>query len=823
MMTTTGLLLAGTLELCASIRMPTPWSAKVDPKAPWPEYPRPHLVRDRWMNLNGSWQFETTTSTQGPPASPLKGSILVPFPMESDLSGVAAHADRAWYKRTFTLPPGWKGDDVQIHFGASDWETEVYLNGKSIGVHQGGYDAFTFDLTAGLVDGVNELALRVWDPTGTPGEAPFQPMGKQSREPGGIFYTSTTGPWQTVWLEPLPHARIEELTALPGTGSEGIRIRCQTNGTSGGASLQATARDRLGRTFSATGTEGRDLVIPVPAPLLWSPEDPHLYRLEVRLVDQGKTVDSVGSYAGLRDVGIRLDGGFDRFHLNGKPLFLAGPLDQGFWPDGIYTPPTDEAMRWDLATMKAVGFNMVRKHIKVESERWFYLADSLGLAVWQDVVSPIPWGSAPTAQGKSIFEREMRREIQSHLHHPSIVQWIVFNEGWVQFDDPNMTEIARNLDTTRIVSEASGWNFHHRGQVKDIHTYETNPICPTAETGWMTAVGEFGGIGLHWKGHEWSSAATYRWVDNPAQLLQAWTETFEDIRACAESQGISAAVATQWTDVEMELNGFWTYDRQVAKLDSAGLGREIRRMVDREPVGRLFVPTSQFASQSWRFSTTAPGADWAAPSFDDRAWKTGNGAFGTKGTPVLPLGTDWNTPDLWLRKTVRFPNLDAQQLDSLRFFAYHDEDMEIYVNGVLAVKAPGYTQGYHWFRSMEAAKKAVLPGRDNVIAVHCRQTAGGQGIDVGVGTRDPGLAGATLPHPSTFDPKPSVHRRGDGSFLVEGTRSGETWTWMDVKGRVVARGRIGTDGIIPSPPSTGIFLLQCGSTPRSLLAVEGFR
>lgn len=582
-----GLALAGSARAADAWKpadgpLKTRWAKDVSPTNALPEYPRPQMVRKDWQNLNGLWQFQgAQQADEAPPfGKDLKEQILVPYPVESALSGVMRHESRMWYRRTFDVPADWKGRHVLLHFDAADWESTVYLNGKKLGTHRGGYDAFGFDITGFLKgEGPQELVVSVFDPTdqkdanGDPA-AGNQPRGKQVTRPRGIFYTPCSGIWQTVWIEPVEPAFIEGLHIVPDV--DGGKVQITVNAQNAGRGAQVTADANFSSneggnatsfSASASGPAGKPLTIQIPSPQLWTPDHPNLYALHIKLVAKGKTSDEVDSYFAMRKASIGKDeAGVTRLLLNNKFVFQVGPLDQGFWPDGIYTAPTDAALRFDIEQEKKLGFNMVRKHVKVEPERWYYWADKLGLLVWQDM----PSGDNRTPESLQQFEHELDRMIQGRGNHPSIIMWVVFNEGWgeKQADVAHFVEHVKKLDPTRLVDNASGWTDKGVGDVIDMHHYP-DPQMPKPEENRAAVLGEFGGLGLPIQGHMWVSNGKnwgYRGMDDRRQLTDSYVQMLN--RAWElKDKGLSACVYTQTTDVETESNGLMTYDREVLKVD----------------------------------------------------------------------------------------------------------------------------------------------------------------------------------------------------------------------------------------------------------------
>jgi autotransporter-associated beta strand protein len=710
----------------------TDWAQQVDPNNPWPEYPRPQLQRPDWMHLNGVWQWQPGNTADPLPTNNLIGSILVPFCMESAISGVMEHHERAWYRRTFTVPPAWAGQRVLLHFEAVDWECEPFLNGVSLGIHQGGYDPFSFDITPYLTNlGPQALVVRVYDPTDSTSGPVLAPSGKQHLNPGGIWYTPCSGIWQSVWLEPVPVTRIADLQMVPDIDSRQVRIKVAVSGPTAGVSVQATAFDGTNQVSSATGLPGAEFLLPVPTPKLWSPSNPFLYDLRLALVTPSNTLDTVTSYFGMRKISLGNHAGFVKMFLNNQFLFQYGPLDQGYWPDGIYTPPTDLAMRYDLEQSKALGFNLIRKHVKVEPRRWYYYADKLGLLVWQDMPSMVE-GRTISDASKANFEAELSRMITTHWNHPSIIVWTVFNEGWGQYDTVRVVSDVMALDPSRLVNCASGWTFYEVGHLEDSHSYP-NPSCPQNDTR-AVVNGEFGGVGLGITNHTWASGWGYVGATDPADLTARFAAFCDQLSGLIHNNGLSAAVYTQITDVETELNGLYTYDRKVFKPFLRPMQEAIASnygFYSYTPV----VPTSETIAQTWRYTMTAPPSNWATTNFSDAGWNSGPGGFGTAGTPGAVIGTTWNTADIWLRRAFDASGLTPQQMSNLVFRVHHDEAVEIYLNGVLAASAAGYTTAYGTLPMSEAARAAIVSGPNNVLAVHCHQTAGGQYIDVGIDLR----------------------------------------------------------------------------------------
>ena len=552
----------------------TKWAGDVRPDNVLPEYPRPQMVRKDWLNLNGLWDYAITPKEISK-CEKFEGKILVPFAVESALSGVGktvGEKNELWYRRSFNVSSAWKGKRILLHFGAVDWETTVWLNGKNLGSHKGGYDGFSFDITDALkAAGPQELVLRVWDPV----DAGTQPRGKQVRKPHSIWYTSVTGIWQTVWLEPVPEIYIGSFKVIPNIDTEYITIDIDHIGSAEGYTIQVQAKDGWSTKSKAKAGINEQILLPLKNPKLWSPDSPFLYDLKLILRDRkGKKVDEVTSYFGMRKISLgKGKDGITRMMLNNKFLFQFGPLDQGWWPDGLYTAPTDKALRYDIQATKKLGFNMARKHVKIEPARWYYWCDKLGLLVWQDMPSGDKYigGNDPditrTEASADQFKRELKAMVNAFQNHPSIIVWVPFNEGWGQFDTAGITEYVKSLDPTRLVNSVSGWADRGTGDILDIHSYP-GPAMPKTEQKRAIVLGEFGGLGLPVAGHTWQEKKNwgYRNFKDVPTLTAAYSELISKLYPMI-TEGLSAAVYTQTTDVEIEVNGLMTYDRAVIKMD----------------------------------------------------------------------------------------------------------------------------------------------------------------------------------------------------------------------------------------------------------------
>ena len=573
-----------------SAKILTPWAEKVNAANPLPEYPRPQLVRANWTNLNGLWQYDILPRSQTAVPSSFSGSILVPFAVESALSGVAKTVGKdsvLWYKRSFALPAGAKGKNTLLHFGAVDWRCEVFVNGTKVGEHQGGYDPFSFDISSALKkSGQQDLAVCVWDPTD---DGP-QPRGKQVKRPNGIWYTPVTGIWQTVWMENVPASYIAATRQTPDIDKQLVQVSADIQNKQPGDEVRITAYDGTSKVAEQAVAEGA-ASLPIPNAKLWSPSSPALYNLTIALVRKGKVVDQVDSYFAMRKTSVAPDkDGIQRMMLNNNFVFQYGPLDQGWWPDGLYTAPTDEALKYDIVQTKEMGFNMIRKHVKVEPARWYRYCDELGMLVWQDMPSGDlgnRWDSRPavigratdkdrTPESENIYRTEWKEIMQDLYNFPSIVVWTPFNEAWGQFKTKEIVDWTMKQDPSRLVNTASGGNFEAVGPIVDLHNYPEPGMPDPALFGSQRAIvlGEFGGLGLPLDGHTWQDKNNwgYQTFKNSEELLKRYTEfmnRFPDLIR----KGLSAAVYTQTTDVEVETNGLMTYDRKIMKMPVAELKR----------------------------------------------------------------------------------------------------------------------------------------------------------------------------------------------------------------------------------------------------------
>ena len=562
----------------AGEKIKTEWAEKITPNNVLPEYPRPIMERDEWKNLNGLWDYTIQKRGSAAPTN-YQGKILVPFAVESSLSGVMKEVGsdkELWYNTSFEVSSSWKNQSLILHFGAVDWETVVWVNGVKIGSHLGGYTPFSFDITPFLVDEEQQLTVKVWDPTN---DGP-QPRGKQVKKPEGIWYTPVTGIWQTVWVEPVAKTHIEHIKTVPNIDNETIKVLPIVKGAVYGDIIEVIAFDGDRMIATVKATVGEELELSVANAKLWSPESPFLYDLKIKVLSNNEVVDEVKSYVGMRKISMKKDAfGIVRMQLNNQDYFQFGPLDQGWWPDGLYTAPSDDALKYDIEKTKELGFNMIRKHVKVEPARWYTHCDRLGILVWQDMPSgdkSPQWqnhnyfdGSElkRSAESEKIYRTEWK-DIMDYLYsNPSIVVWVPFNEAWGQFKTEEITEWTKAYDSNRLVNSASGGNFYRTGDIVDLHNYP-GPDMYLYDAERVNVLGEYGGIGLPLKNHLWKPDNNWGYVKfkNSKETTAEYVKYAKELKKLVKA-GFSAAVYTQTTDVEGEVNGFMTYDRKVDKMN----------------------------------------------------------------------------------------------------------------------------------------------------------------------------------------------------------------------------------------------------------------
>ncbi|WP_294080828.1 glycoside hydrolase family 2 protein [Proteiniphilum sp. UBA5384] len=594
-----GLMIHGIL--CAQWRpagdkLKTEWTSSIDVNNVWAEYPRPIMERPKWKNLNGLWQYSITPLDTNSPQKN-DGEILVPFAIESSLSGVQRRLTKdelLWYEREFTVPNDWKEGKVLLHFGAVDWQCTVWVNNIKVGMHSGGYSPFSFDITNILVKGNNKIIVKVFDPS----NEGYQPAGKQFNQPHGTRYTPVSGIWQTVWLENVPNRYIINIKTVPDIDTKTISIKVETNAVNDTDIYHAVLFDGKNEIASAKAISGEEIEIHLKDFKLWTPDNPNLYDLKISLLNNNKEIDRVNSYTAMRKFSTRRDeNGIVRLQLNNKDLFQFGTLDQGWWPDGLYTAPCDEALKYDIIMTKELGYNMIRKHVKVEPARWYTHCDRVGMIVWQDMPNgdkKTEWQNKKMYQGaeyqrspesEATYRKEWKEIMDFLYSYPSIGVWVPFNEAWGQFKTVEITEWTKMYDPSRLVNSASGGNHFVCGDMLDLHNYPA-PAMYLYDASRANVLGEYGGIGLLFKDHSWEPDRNWGYIQfqNSKDATDKYLEYAASLKQLIKN-GLSAAIYTQTTDVEIEINGLMTYDRKVVKLDEQLLRKinsEICKILDKE-------------------------------------------------------------------------------------------------------------------------------------------------------------------------------------------------------------------------------------------------
>ena len=685
--------------------------------------------------------------------------ILVPFPVESAISGVMDkdYGDiTKWYsyKKEFIVPATMENKQVLLHFGAVDWRCFVFVNGQKVGEHEGGFDPFSFNITNYLkASGNQEVVVQVFDPSSSGG----QPYGKQHTNPGGIFYTPATGIWQTVWIEGVSNTHIKDFRITPDIDNNKAIFNVKAENASGNTKVKITIYDAGTQVVSTEANINTDVSLSISNPKLWDTENPFLYDVKFELTESGQIVDDVESYFGMRKISIAKVKGTPWMVLNNKPVFQFGTLDQGYWPDGVYTPPTEEAMLFDIIKTKELGFNMIRKHIKTESARWYYACDKMGMLVWQDIPNGYEGGNlGDDAFKQNIFKKEMRSIMNSYINHPSIIVWTIFNEAWGQYNwnanhVVSSLAIAEEIDTTRVINATSGWTDVGMGQLFDRHSYPDVSLF-WDETGKRPSLcGESGGLSLVVDGHTWSGDQfVYEGVADNEALKDRFIDYVNRAKTL-QMTGLTGVVYTQITDVEGECNGLITYDRlmkntpaQIAEVKSAldnintNIYVPIIKAINKvRETGEWDKPGTR-PSETWKYIQATPAGEWTSLTYDDSSWQEGKSGFGRfQGSDWVDkdnvVSTEWmcDQCDIYLRKTVKL-NLSEAEIDKLKLRLWYDDDVKVYFNGVLAFEATGYTTDYVTTDITQAAKDALNPDGDNIIAIHCRQEWFGQYIDMGL-------------------------------------------------------------------------------------------
>ena len=677
----------------------TNWANDVTPENVWKEYPRPQMVRTDWLNLNGLWDFEITERDTNKIAINYARKILVPFCVESALSGIKetiTGKQQMMYRRFFSIPSHWNQKHLILHFEAVDYEAKVWVDGKYVGIHKGGYDHFQFDIAGFLnKDEKHEIKLVVWDPT----NEGSQPIGKQALPAirNRTKYTATSGIWQTVWLEPTNEVAIESIKIIPNIDNGTISLQTKVVGATQGARIKIQAFDQGKEIASSIAAIGEPVSLQLNQPKLWSPTNPFLYDFKLSLINDGKVVDEVSSYFGMRKISMGRDQeGYMRILLNNEIIYQLGPLDQGYWPDGILTPASDQALRYDIAYLKKIGANMDRMHMKVQPERWYYHCDQLGILVWQDMVSPTKFIDTKSNLNPSDFELEHNITVDQLYNHPSIIQWVLFNESWGQYDTERLTAALKAKDPTRLVINASGWHDKKVGDIRDFHDYTIHPAIALVNKNDDRAMvlGEAGGIDLLIPGHLWTpdlkggTKIKTDWsIDFKKGIVKSSDELIEKYKILLDDlfqlkkYGLNAVVYTQISDVEDEISGWMTYDRKVSKLPETTFAVLHQQFFKPTMTGKFILPLSINEPQQWNYSFTAPSNDWIK-NLMLSDFKTGMAPFGIESNNVHKVNTTWNTNSLFLNKEFTLSSVPSK----LSLIACNTGITEVYINGAYVMQ-----------------------------------------------------------------------------------------------------------------------------------------
>ncbi len=611
-------------------KIKTSWAYQITPDNVWQDYPRPQMQRSKWKNLNGLWDYAILHRLPRERVAPIKykDKILVPFSLESSLSGVGKEllpVEVLWYRTKFDVSQ-WKEKEIILHFGAVDYKSTLYINGSEVGTHIGGNDPFSYNITRFInyEKKLQELELSVWDPTDTG----TQPRGKQALRPRGIWYSAVSGIWQTVWLEPVEKTHIKQINIISDIDQKKIQVEFDLNNSEGNEKYLVKITKGEVPVFNQAFDSKRVINIEIPNPKLWSPSNPHLYDFEVTVIRKEKVLDKIKSYFAMRKIALGKDkNGFTKLFLNNQELFHWGTLDQGWWPDGLLTPPSREAMVYDMKVLKSLGFNTIRKHLKVEPSIFYYEADKLGFLLWQDMPSGFLHNHHPQQHVRpgdkedwnrptdtaALFKKEWKNIIDNLKFFSSIVVWVPFNEGMGQFESKEITNWTMNYDSTRLVNGISGWQDRGVGHFIDLHQYPGPGMEPPSQNkGRAVVLGEFGGYGFPVPNHVWDRSKKnwgYRVSKTLGSYIKDYNEVVTNLHG-ERARGLAAAIYTQTSDVEIEVNGILTYDRKIIKLPLGSTKKMHKQLFNDFKMAKFLFEDSEINKTRKKISYKALPSNW---------------------------------------------------------------------------------------------------------------------------------------------------------------------------------------------------------------------